>query len=261
MCELFGLSANRRIAGSALPLGEFQARGGATADNPDGWGIAWRDDMTLRLEREPLPGHSSERFARVIESLRSDLVVAHVRRARWPPVNTLGNTHPFVHPCCGRQWVFAHNGLVPELVTMESANAAKACRPEGETDSEFAFCHLLSHVMGYYPKPGAETPWVEVLATISELIAGHGKFNFLLSDGEHLIAYGHDCLHHLESRNDDADFAFVATEPLGNAEGWVPFEAGELRIYRAGVPVGRISTNPRKPATTGSPLSMSVNHA
>jgi len=249
MCELFGMSASQRIAGSALPLVPFRARGGATADNPDGWGIAWRDEASLRLEREPSPGHSSERFARVIASLHSELLITHVRKARWPPVNTLGNTHPFVHPCCGRQWVFAHNGLVPELVTIESANNLKACRPGGETDSEFAFCHLLSHVMGYYPTPSAETPWLEVLATISERIAGHGKFNFLLSDGEHLIAYGHDHLHYLESRDDGVDLALVATEPLGNADGWMPFEAGELRIYHAGVPVGRISTHPRKAST------------
>lgn len=244
MCELFGLSASRRIAGSALPLAEFQARGGATADNPDGWGIAWRGGGTVHLERDPLPGHGSERFAEVIDALQSDLVVAHVRKARWPPVNTLGNTHPFVHPCCGRSWVFAHNGLVPELVTMESANPAKACQPVGETDSEFAFCHLLSHVMGYYPTPSAETPWIHVLATISELIAGHGKFNFLLSDGEHLIAYGHDRLHHREWREDGVDIALVTTEPLGTPADWSPFAAGQLRIYREGVAVERITTYP-----------------
>jgi glutamine amidotransferase len=246
MCELFGLSASQRIAGPELPLNEFQARGGATADNPDGWGIAWRDDADFQLQREPLPGHSSSRFAGAIASLRSDLLVAHVRKARWPPVNTLGNTHPFQHACCGRHWVFAHNGLVPELVAMESANTAKACRPDGETDSEFAFCHLLSHIMGHYPTLGAGAPWLEVLAAISELIAGHGKFNFLLSDGEHLIAYGHDRLHYMESREDGADATLVATEPLGSAELWTSFEAGELRIYRAGLPVGRISTQPRR---------------
>jgi predicted glutamine amidotransferase len=260
MCELFGQSASRRIAGSALPLAEFQARGGATADNPDGWGIAWRDESVLRLEREPLPGHSSERFGNIIETVHSNLLIAHVRKARWPPVNALGNTHPFVHPCCGRQWVFAHNGLVPELVTMESANPAKACQPVGETDSEFAFCHLLSHVMGCYPTPSAETPWLEVLATISELIAGHGKFNFLLSDGEHLIAYGHDRLHRLESHHGGIDFALVATEPLGSGAGWTAFEAGELRIYRAGMPVGRISTNPRR-IDTGLSSPRSANNA
>lgn len=260
MCELFGLSASQSIAGPVLPLNEFQARGGATADNPDGWGIAWHDNSDFHLEREPLPGHSSARFADAIASLRSDLLIAHVRKARWPPVSNLGNTHPFRHACCGRHWVFAHNGLVPELVAMELANMTKACRPDGETDSEFAFCHLLSHVMGYYPMPSGEKPWLGVLATISELIAGLGKFNFLLSDGEHLIAYGHDRLHHLESHDDGVDFALVATEPLGDTEAWTPFNTGELRIYRAGLLVGRMSTKPRS-AGRQPDASVPVNHA
>ena len=40
MCELFGFSASRPQAGRALPLAEFRGRGGLTADNPDGWGLA-----------------------------------------------------------------------------------------------------------------------------------------------------------------------------------------------------------------------------
>lgn len=53
MCELFGLSASQRIAGPVLPLIEVQARGGATADNPDGWGVAWRDNSDI-VATEPL---------------------------------------------------------------------------------------------------------------------------------------------------------------------------------------------------------------
>jgi len=139
MCELFGLSASQRIAGSVLPLTEFRARGGATADNPDGWGVAWRDTAAFQLEREPLPGHSSARFSSVIDSLHSDLIVAHVRKARHPPINTLTNTHPFTQLCCGRQWVFAHNGLLPEIVEAQRSSRSAVCRPAGETDSEHAF--------------------------------------------------------------------------------------------------------------------------
>jgi len=230
-------------------MAEFRSHGGATADNPDGWGVAWRTGDEFSLEKDPLPACESARFDRLIDTLRSDLIVAHVRKARFPPVNTLNNTHPFVHDCCGRHWTFAHNGMVPEIVALEAANGGRVCRPEGQTDSESAFCHLMSHVTGHYPMPGAEGDWLDVLGVVSEQIAGHGKFNFLLSDGEHLIAYGHDHLHYLESRDDGVDLALVATEPLGNAEGWMPFKAGELRIYRAGVPVGRISTHPRKAST------------
>ena len=99
--------------------------------------------------------------------------------------------------------------------------------------------------MGHYPTLGAGPPWLVARATISELIAGHGKFNLLLTGGEHLIAYRHDRLHCMEAREDAVDSALVATEPLGNAERWISFEAGELRIHHAGLPVGRISTHPR----------------
>lgn len=241
MCELFGMSARRPMAGRALPLAEFRARGGAAADNPDGWGIAWREEGGLRLEKEPLPGSESPRFDRLIDSLRSDLIVAHVRKARFPPINTANNTHPFLRDCCDRSWVFAHNGLVPEIVALEAANGGRVCLPEGETDSEFAFCHLLSHATRHFQAGAAD--WPAVLAAVSELIARHGKFNFLLSDGEHLIAYGHDRLHFRET----ADAALVATEPLGGEAGWLPFEPGELRIWRAGSSVGRVTTHPPVP--------------
>ena len=118
-----------------------------------------------------------------------------------------------------------------------------------EADSESAFCHLLSHVMGHSPTLGAGPPWLEALATISGVIAGHGEFDFLLAGGKHLIAYRHGRLHCMEAREDAVDSALVATEPLGSAERWTSFEAGELRIYRAGLSVGRISTNPRRTGT------------
>ncbi|MDO8775098.1 MAG: class II glutamine amidotransferase [Burkholderiaceae bacterium] len=244
MCELFGWSSKHPRSGRALPMAEFRSHAGETADNPDGWGVAWREEKGFLLEREPLPGCNSARFDCVIDTLRSDLIVAHIRKARWPPVNTLNNTHPFVHECCGRPWAFAHNGMVPDIVALEAANDGRVCRPEGQTDSESAFCHLMSHVTGHYPMPGIEADWLDVLGAVSEEVAGYGKFNFLLSDGDHLIAYGHDRLHFLESTGDMSETVLIATEPLSGDAGWTPFEAGELRIYRAGARVGRISTSP-----------------
>jgi len=242
MCELFGLSARRPLPASDTPLGAFRPRGGLLADNPDGWGVAWRQDDRFRLAKEPLPGYSSALFANLAETLISDLIVAHVRKARFPPINTLNNTHPFLRECCGRAWVFAHNGLVPDIVTMEQANQARICLPAGETDSEFAFCHLLSHLARQFHDPAAD--WLAMLGRISELIALGGKFNFLMSDGEYLIAYGHDRLHYLETLGGPLAVALVATEPLSAAGGWTPFAPGELRIYRSGALVAGMPTRP-----------------
>jgi glutamine amidotransferase len=242
MCELFGFSSKHPLIASELPLAEFRMHGGALADNPDGWGMVWREREAWQLEKEPLPGSHSARFDSLISTVQSDLIVAHVRKARLPPVNTLGNTHPFIHGCCERQWAFAHNGMVPEVAAAEAALCNAMCRPDGQTDSEFAFCHLLSHLVGHYHTAGANAQWLGILSDVSAQIAAHGKFNFLLSDGQLLIGYGHDRLHYRESTDAANPSVVVATEPLGNATSWTEFAPGELRLYQDGVPIRQLLT-------------------
>jgi len=244
MCELFGFSSKHPLAASALTLNEFRTHGGDSADNPDGWGMVWREDHDLRLEKEPQPGYSSVRFDHLVQTVESSLIVAHLRKARWPPVNTLDNTHPFIHACCGQQWVFAHNGMVPDIVATELAQCNAECLPNGQTDSEFAFCYLLRFLTDHYQTPGTDDDWISILSTVSEQIASHGKFNFLLSDGKLLIAYGHDRLHYQESVDTGFPSVMISTEPLGDKASWIPFAPGELRIYLDGVRVKQVFTYP-----------------
>lgn len=246
MCELFGMSASQPVH-LREALEAFRLRGGRDADNPDGWGLAWREKESFLLVKEPRPAFRSTLFEDLGATLRSGLVIAHVRKARHPPVNTMGNTHPFRSECCGKEWVFAHNGLVPEIVGMEQENLHAVCRPAGETDSEYAFCHLLSHLArDFNAQPGGAGNSLATLATASELVASLGKFNFLMSEGERLIAYGHDHLYHLEQTNGTTSSVMIATEPLSGGAGWTPFAAGELRIYRLGKLAGRLITRPHQ---------------
>jgi glutamine amidotransferase len=112
------------------------------------------------------------------------------------------------------------------------------------------------------------------LAAESELLTSFGKFNFLMSDGEHLIAYGHDRLHYTEqhgaepSLDQPLDRVVVATERLSTAQGWIAFKPGELRVYRSGKLVGRMMTRPtpalrmsedRAPALKSASLAASPN--
>lgn len=239
MCELFGASgANAR--GFVRWLEPFRARGGATADNPDGWGIASWTSGLLRIDKAPEPGARSAHFARLTRSLNAQIVIAHVRKARHPPVPGMNNTHPFAHACCGREWVFAHNGLVPD--TIADKVQLDSCRPRGETDSEHAFCHLLAEIAGCYPGAMGSN-WMQRLAQRSAAIASLGKFNFLLSDGALLIAYGHDRLHYLESPAGADGLVLVTTEPV-TAEPWQPFARGELRAYKDGALVLALPSTP-----------------
>lgn len=253
MCELFGMNSARPTQVCAA-LGTYRLRGGHAADNPDGWGVAYLDNGAFRLRKEAVAGASSSFFGQLARSVRSDLILAHVRKARYPRVNTFVNTHPFMESCCGKQWVFAHNGLVPGIVEVERGNPSTVCRPSGQTDSEYAFCHLLGEIARYFETAsrGDGGGWFETLAAVSELIASSGKFNFLMSDGEHLIAYGHDRLHYAERGAQDAPTAgemglvtIIATEPLTMEDSWHAFEPGELRVYRAGRLAGQVRTRPR----------------
>ena len=241
MCELLGISSSRPANAQGL-LHAFRRRGGETADNPDGWGIASLRGDRFMLHKEPLPAAYSHDFAEATASVHSDILIGHVRKARLPRINTLANTHPFLHTCCGREWVFAHNGLVPEAIELANRNSRPPCTPAGETDSEHAFCHLLENISRHFHEPptAGVAPWFTALAALSKLISVHGKFNFLISDGVHLIAYGHDRLHFREHHGDgDIEEAWIATEPL-TTEAWLPFEPGELRIYRQGRLVDRV---------------------
>jgi glutamine amidotransferase len=229
MCELFGASAARPV-GLGRWFVPFRARGGLHADNRDGWGVASWVAGGLRIEKAPEPGATSARFGWLAKTLRSELLIAHVRKARHPPVPGMLNTHPFAHACCGREWVFAHNGMVPEIIGRDRRPAV--CEPRGETDSEHAFCQLLGEIAACYE--GAEGDrWMDRLAARAGDIAVHGRFNFLLSDGRFLVAYGHDRLHHLEQPGGRDFLALVATEPVSQ-EPWTPFAKGELRVYERG---------------------------
>jgi predicted glutamine amidotransferase len=252
MCELFGLSSNRPVLPGEL-LRRFRERGGNTADNPDGWGLAVLEDGAFRLIKEPQPAVRSARFLELSTQVHAPLILGHVRKANPPTAKILENTHPFRRSCCGREWIFAHNGLIPDTIALGSPGVASPCALSGVTDSEHAFCVVLDYIAAAFSSSETveDHGWFYALARAAEMLASHGRFNFLMSDGVHLIAYGHDRLHSLADsraalRLDAAtETAVIATEPLTEGLGWIAFEPGELRVYRAGRRIARFITHPR----------------
>jgi glutamine amidotransferase len=268
MCELFGLSSDRPVQPEEL-LCRFGVRGGNTADNPDGWGLATLEGGAFRLVKEPLPAAHSPRFKELCRQTRSSLILGHVRKANPPTARVLANTHPFRRACCGREWVFAHNGILSGTATLNDTGAVSLCTPSGDTDSEHAFCVVLDRIAAAFSATGAATgrDWLDTLAGVAETLASHGRFNFLMSDGMHLIAYGHDRLHSLAESlagfqpDAGSEIAIIATEPLTEDPGWLAFEPGELRVYRAGRQIARFITHPRAMATVSDgdlPLTKTI---
>ncbi len=253
MCQLLGMSANVPTD-MAFSLSGLLERGGRCGPHRDGWGVAlytgtaFRADSAFQLWREASAGSESTLAqALVREAVKARIGIAHVRQANVGGVE-LANTHPFVRDHAGRRWTFAHNGQLPT-----HPSVAGPFRAEGSTDSEAAFVALLNRLQRAGIGRLAEATGL-VTAFAAEQ-AGRGVFNFLLSDGEHLLAFCSTKLAvltrrapfgvaQLADRDAVVDFrqyttprdvvTVLATEPLTRNEPWQRLQAGDWLLLKAG---------------------------
>ena len=251
MCQLLGMNCNVPTD-ICFSFEGFHRRGGVTDHHDDGWGIAFFEGAGARIFLDSKPAVESP-IAELVRNypIRSMNVVAHIRKATKGVVS-LENTHPFVRELWGRYWIFAHNGTLNDF----SPQLEGVYRPVGGTDSERAFCHMLERLRARFP--AEQPPLEDCFAAIQEMtadIAAHGRFNFLLSNGEYLFAHCYDNLcyvlrhapfaqAHLIDQDVTVDFnalttpddkvAVIATTPLTDNEAWTRMQPGELIAFRHG---------------------------
>ncbi|MEJ0061580.1 MAG: class II glutamine amidotransferase [Terricaulis sp.] len=250
MCELLGMSANvpTDIRFSFAGLAQ---RGGKTGPHRDGWGIAFYEKRGCRAFHDPEPSATSP-LARLVRDypIKSQIAIAHVRRANRGRVS-LENTHPFVRELWGRAWTFAHNGQLKRAKQLPTAGF----RPIGTTDSEHAFCWLLSELSSRFSSDPGPSKLDAAIRTLFETLRGMGIFNALLSDGRTLYASCGKSLCYLTRRapfgiatlvDEDmkVDFAaettptdvvtIIATKPLTRDEHWTCIEKGVTLILHNG---------------------------
>jgi glutamine amidotransferase len=230
----------------------FHRRGGSTDHHADGWGIAFFEGAGCRVFLDSKPAVESP-IAELVRNypIRSMNVIAHIRKATRGVV-ALENTHPFIRELWGRYWIFAHNGTLENF----SPQLEGVYRPVGATDSERAFCYLLEALRARFP--GEQPPLEACFAAVCEItrdLAKHGRFNYLLSNGEYLIAHCADKLcyilrhapfaqAHLIDDDVTVDFdalttpedkvAVIATTPLTDNEHWTEMQPGQLFAFHHG---------------------------
>lgn len=254
MCQLLGMNCNVPTD-ICFSFEGFSNRGGRTGDHIDGWGIAFFEGLGCRVFLDAKPSIHSP-IADLVRQypIKSTHVIAHIRKATQGSV-ALENCHPFRRELWGRYWVFAHNG---NLENFQPDNL-HFYRTVGKTDSERAFCLILETLRQQFPtdKPPLEKLYT-VLQQITETIAAHGVFNYLLSDGEHFFTHcsNHLCYivrqapfaaAHLIDQDVTVDFneltapddrvAVIATTPLTDNEIWTPLQPGELLVFQDGLPL------------------------
>lgn len=268
MCQLLGMNCNVPTD-ICFSFTGFQARGGATDVHSDGWGIAFFEGKGTRLFLDPQPSSTSP-VAELVRAypIRSRNVIAHIRKATQGVVG-LENTHPFMRELWGRYWIFAHNGNLLDF----SPELDGSFIPVGLTDSERAFCWILQQLRRQF---GNSYPDRSVLfaflQTLTVAIAGHGEFNFLLSNGDCLFAHASTRLAyivrqapfaeaHLNDQDITVDFsavttpddrvAVIATLPLTDNEAWQTMPPGTLWWFEEGLPVETLNTLPGPERKTG----------
>jgi predicted glutamine amidotransferase len=257
MCQLLGMNCNVPTD-ICFSFEGFHRRGGSTDHHADGWGIAFFEGAGARVFLDSKPAVESP-IAELVRNypIRSMNVVAHIRKATKGVVS-LENTHPFVRELWGRYWIFAHNGTLEDY----APDPDGFYRPVGGTDSERAFCRMLERLRANFPH--GQPAIAECFAAIDEItrdIARHGRFNYLLSNGDYLFAHCYDNLcyvlrhapfaqAHLIDQDVSVDFnalttpedkvAVIATTPLTDNEAWAEMKAGELLAFQHGeVVLGR----------------------
>ncbi|MFO0691286.1 MAG: class II glutamine amidotransferase [Myxococcota bacterium] len=260
MCQLLGMNGNVPTD-IRFSFSGFRQRGGRTDCHADGWGIAFFEGAGCRQILDPAPAGESKLAELVAQApIRSRNVVAHIRKATQGPVQ-LENTHPFVRELWGRYWAFAHNGHLEDFAPPDSA--LRGFRPVGTTDSERAFCFLLSALRERFAEMPPRAVLLEQIASLTREIAYHGSFHYLLSNGDFLLAHSTENLAyvvreapfgtaHLVDEDLSVDFralttpedrvAVIATTPLTDDETWTPIAPGELVLFVDGAPVELAST-------------------
>jgi predicted glutamine amidotransferase len=191
MCELLAMSSSHPTRVS-YSMREFARHGGLTADNADGWGIAFLEDRNARIFRDTDAAAESPSL-RLVSSVgfRSETVVCHIRKATQGEV-ALRNTQPFARELGGRIHVFAHNGDLQGVTT--APEFGLGCHlPIGETDSEHAFCNLLHRLRPLW-SGGRKIPELAerlaIVAAFASEIRCLGPANFIYADGDTVFLHG-----------------------------------------------------------------------
>jgi len=269
MCELLAISSAMATEVS-LSLEAFAGHGAASSNNKDGWGILYYDGADIRRFRDVGPAADSQ-WVKFVESqaLRSTQVIAHIRHANVGSVR-LANTHPFTRELGGQMQAFAHNGYLPGIHTHPDHRLGRFS-PIGDTDSEWAFCVLLSRLSEIW-LPGRPVPSIsdrlEIVSEYARQIRRLGPANFLYSDGDAIFAHAdrrlHDdgvlrdpglCLRRqicrglhqpiagsgIEVASPEQEIVLVASVPL-TERSWEPLSTGTVVTLRNGEVVGQAET-------------------
>lgn len=158
---------------------------------PGGWGFGWypSDDPAGVVIKNPRAAKESvmRRVLRDWDRFRSSVFLCQLRGAA-KRINQQ-DTMPFLGRYAGRHWMFSHIGKLSRQVTSElSLGENPFFEPVGNTDSEHAFCWILTQLRESGARTLNKAGWDSV-HKLFRTLNQYGPSDFLLSDGNVLVAY------------------------------------------------------------------------
>jgi predicted glutamine amidotransferase len=143
MCRLFGMSAGKEAVQATFWLLDApDSLRSQSHRDPDGTGIGYFDEQgDPRVEKQPIAAFDDRRFASEARTIWSRTFVAHIRHATTGKL-TPENTHPFSM----RDRLFAHNGVIGDLPTLEQHLGEDRALVKGESDSERYFALITREI-------------------------------------------------------------------------------------------------------------------
>lgn len=267
MCELLAMSSSQpeRLNFS---LHVLALHSGDMGSLHDGWGVAFYQGNDVALFREPNAAENSP-LVKFLETKgpMTTLAISHIRHATRGALH-LSNTQPFTRELGGRMHVFAHNGDLPGILCLGSSGKSTqklgATKPVGQTDSEYAFCELLTRLTDLWNADNP--PSIEARLSLISVFAADlrelGPANFLYADGDALFAHGHKRLnqatghaespglwmlqHHCPHKEEfptgqsgmsikpiEQALLLIASVPL-SSDTWTPLAEGEIIVVQGG---------------------------
>lgn len=253
MTQLLALSVDMSVAPS-LRLTPVPADG---QHPPLSWGLAWypAGDAAAAVLKDP-DSYGETPLTKLVSEWRrfnAHVFVFHLLGASKR--RTQQDTHPFARSHAGRTWLMAHNGKLKDLANNLPLGAQPVFEPNGKTDSEHAFCWLLTRIRVAGARSLADVGWEQLHGWFQQVNQA-GTANIILTDGHDVVVYrdstGFGSLHwlrrrppHAQTGFEHASFRFdlddatdqnrtlvaFATTPLSD-EPWAPLEPGQLVVAR-----------------------------
>ncbi len=244
MCRLFGLSAGSEPVSATFWL--LQAPDSLRTQSrrdPDGTGIGYFDARGHpRVDKQPLAAFRDRAFAREARTIESATFVAHIRFASTGSL-VMRNTHPFEQ----RGRLFAHNGVVEDLGSLEQRIGPGMDLVQGDTDSERLFALITTEIDNHDGDVGAgiveAVRWVAANLPVLSL-------NFVLIERDELWALRYPDAHELHlleraagdpieqvsshgtrihsEHGVERDTVVLASEILDSNPAWRALRSGEL---------------------------------